>query len=49
MFSDLNLHDAVKSNCLIVKLKLKYFLMKPTHDDIMEAKDFYIQLFLKDI
>ena len=42
--SDLNLYEAVKSPGLVVQLKLKCFLMKPTHDDIIEAKEVYIQL-----
>ena len=29
---------------LVVKLKLECLLKKPTHDDIIEAKEFYIQL-----
>ena len=29
---------------LVVQLKLKYLLKKPTHDDIIKAKVFYIQL-----
>ena len=43
-FSDLNLYDAVMSSGLVVHLKLKYFLMKPTHDDIIEAKEVYNKL-----
>ena len=43
-FSDLNLYEAVKPSGLVVQLKLKCLLMKPTHDDIMEAKEVYIQL-----
>ena len=43
-FSDLNLYEAVKSPGLVVQLKLKCLLMKPTHDDIIEAKEIYIQL-----
>ena len=37
-FSDLNLYEAVTSSDLVVQLKLKFLLMKPTHDDIVEAK-----------
>ena len=29
---------------LVVQLKLKCLLKKPTHDDIIEAKEFYKQL-----
>ena len=36
--------EAVKSSDLVVQLKLKFLLMKPTHDDIIEAKEVYIQL-----
>ena len=32
---------------LVVHLKLKCLLKKPTQDDIIEAKDFYIQLFFE--
>ena len=32
------------SSDLVVELKLKLLLMKPTHDDIIEAKEIYIQL-----
>ena len=32
------------SSSLAVQLKLKCLLKKPTHDDIIEAKEFYIQL-----
>ena len=32
------------SSGLVVHLKLKYFLMKPTHDDIIEAKEVYNKL-----
>ena len=37
--SDLNLYKAIKSQGSVVQLKLKCLLMKPTHDDIIEAKD----------
>ena len=43
-FSDLNLYEAFKSSDLVVQLTLKCLLMKPTHDDIIEAKEAYIQL-----
>ena len=42
--SELNLYEAVKSSALVVQLKLKCVLMKPNHDDIIEAKEVYIQL-----
>ena len=32
------------SSSLVEQLKLKYLLKKPTHDDIIKAKEFYIQL-----
>ena len=43
-FSDLNLYEAVTSSGLVVQLKLKCLLMKPTYDDIIEAKEVYSQL-----
>ena len=43
-FSDLNLYKAVRSSALVVHLKLKSLLMKPTHDDIIKAKEVYSQL-----
>ena len=43
-FSDLNLYEAVKSPGLVVQLKLKCLLMKPTHDDIIETTEVYILL-----
>ena len=44
-FSDLNLYEAVTSSDLGVQLELKFLLrMKPTHHDIIEAKEVYIQL-----
>ena len=46
-FSDLNLYKAIKSSGLVVQLKLQCLLMKPTHDDIIEAKEVYIQLSFK--
>ena len=48
-FSYLNLNEAVKSPGLVVQLKLKYLLMKPAHDDIIEATEVYIHLSLEDI
>ena len=38
-FSDLNLYEAVTSSDLVVQLKLKFDLMKPTHDDTIKAKE----------
>ena len=46
-FSDLNLYEAVMSSDLVVQFKLKFLLMKQTHDDIIEAKEVYIQLSFK--
>ena len=43
-FSDLNLYEAVMS---CEQLKLQCLLMKPTHDDIIKAKEVYIQLSLE--
>ena len=43
-FSDLNLYKAVMSCELGEQLKLKFLLMKPTHNDIIKAKEVYIQL-----
>ena len=43
-FSDLNLYEAGTSSDLGVQLKQKFLLMKPTHDDMIEAKAVYIQL-----
>ena len=37
------------SSSLVVQLKLKCLLKKPTHDDIVEAKEVYIQQSLEDI
>ena len=42
--SGLSLCEAVMSSGLAVQLKLKCVLMKHTHDDIIEAKEVYIQL-----
>ena len=42
-FGDLNLYEAVKSPGLVVQFKLKCLLIKPAHDDIIEAKEVYIQ------
>ena len=44
MFQCLNSYRAIKSSSLVVQLKLKCLLKEPTHDDIIEAKKFYIQL-----
>ena len=33
----------------VVQLKLKCLLKKPTHDDIIEAKEVYINSLLEDI
>ena len=38
-FGDLNLYEPVKSSGLVVQLKLKCLLMKPTHHDIFETKE----------
>ena len=43
-FSDLNLYEAVKPSGLVVQIKLKCLLMKPSHDDILEAKEVHSQL-----
>ena len=43
-FSDLNLYEEVKSSGLVVQLKLKCWLMKRTHDGIVEAKEVYTRL-----
>ena len=32
------------SSRLVVQLKLKYSLLQPTYDDIIEANEVYIQL-----
>ena len=40
----LNLYKAVKPSGLVIQIELKCLLMKPTHDDIIEAKKIYIQL-----
>ena len=42
-FSDYVLTEQITSSSSVVQLKLKC-LQKPTHDDIIEAKEFYIQL-----
>ena len=41
--------ELIASSSLVVHLKLKCLLKEPTQDDIIEAKEFYLQLFLKDI
>ena len=43
-FKWLNSFEAVMSSSLIVQLKLKCRLKKPTNDEIIEAKEVYIQL-----
>ena len=35
--------EQITSSSLVVHLKLKCLLKKPTHDDIIEAKEVYIQ------
>ena len=35
--------EQITSSSLVVHLKLECLLKKPTHDDIIEAKEFYIQ------
>ena len=35
--------EQITSSSLVVQLKLKCLLKKPTHDDIFEAKEVYIQ------
>ena len=35
------------SSSLVVHLKLKYLLKKPTQDDIIEAKKFYMRVLFK--
>ena len=39
----LNSTEQITSSSLVVQLKLKCFLVKLTHDDIIEAKEGYIQ------
>ena len=41
--------EQITSSSLVVQFKRKCLLKKPTQNDIIEAKKFYIQLFLKDI
>ena len=36
--------EQITSSMLVVQFKLKCLLKKPTYDDIIEAKEFYIQL-----
>ena len=43
-FQWLNSFEAVMSSSLIVQLKLKCSKKKPTHDEIIKAKEVYIQL-----
>ena len=35
--------EKITSSSLVVQLKLKCLLKKPTYDDIIEAKEVYIQ------
>ena len=35
--------EQITSSSLVVHLKLKCLLKKPTHDDIIDAKEVYIQ------
>ena len=35
--------EQITSSSLVVQLKLKCLLKAPTHDDIIEAKEVYIQ------
>ena len=35
------------SSSLVVQSKLKCLLKKPTKDDIMDSKEFYIQLYFE--
>ena len=46
-FSYLNLYKAVKSSGLDIQLKLKCLLLKPTHDDTIEATEVYSQLYFE--
>ena len=46
MFQWLKLYEAITSSSLVVQLKLKCLLKKLLHDDIIEAKEVYIQLSL---
>ena len=43
-FSDINLYEAVTSSDLVVQLKQVFLPIKLTHDDIIVAKEVYIQL-----
>ena len=36
--------EQITPSSLVEQLKLKCLLKKPTHDDIIEAKEFYLQL-----
>ena len=40
----LNLYETITSSSLVVQLKLKGWLKKPLHGDIIETKEAYIQL-----
>ena len=39
--------EQIASSSLVVHLKLKCLLKKPTQDDLIEAREFYIQLFFE--
>ena len=43
MYKWLNSYEQITLSSLVVHLKLKCLLKKPIHDDIMEAKEVYIQ------
>ena len=47
MFQWQQLCEAITSSSLVVQLKLKCWLIKPLHDDIIEAVVVYIQLSLE--
>ena len=36
--------EQITSSCIVVQLKLKCLLKKPTPDDIIEPKEFYMHL-----
>ena len=46
-FSELSLYESVTSSDLVAQLKLKFLLMKSTHDDIIEAKEVTTNCILK--
>ena len=43
MIKWLNHKEQITSSSLVVQLKLKCLLKKPTHDDIIDSKEVYIQ------